>query len=61
MSLCDELWALTSDGQLLKHSKKVVELKGWEGGNWERSISPSNKLVLDEEDQDWELVDNSEI
>lgn len=66
VSLCDELWALTSEGYLLKHSKKIVELQGW--GNKNANLFSSSekgssftKIVLDEEDEDWELVDNSEI
>lgn len=63
VSLCDELWALSNDGYLLKHSKKIMTLKGWSNGLVERRGRGNHpaKIVLDEEDEDWELVDNSEI
>ncbi|ODM97592.1 Tectonin beta-propeller repeat-containing protein 2 [Orchesella cincta] len=59
VSLCDELWALNAEGYLLKHSKKSMEfVRGGDGASSSRSPS---RIVLDEEDEDWELVDNPEF
>ncbi|CAL8111418.1 unnamed protein product [Orchesella dallaii] len=59
VSLCDELWALNSEGYLLKHSKKSMEfVRDTDSANSSRSPS---RTVLDEEDEDWELVDNPEF
>lgn len=41
-----------------------MELQGWgrENTNSDGAApTADNKIVLDEEDEDWELVDNSEI
>jgi len=50
-SVCDQLWALDSSGQLLKHNHAILNFR-------EKAEMKKQKTSLDPEDKDWELVDS---
>jgi len=52
VSLCDEIWALDTNGQVTKHSQEVLIFK--DGKNREKK----SQTTLDPEDKDWELVES---